>query len=69
MGKFFDLYNNRAEKKIILDIHLGDFIWDKLKRQWYIVDNGSIPDIGKEYYEYSDFEQYYLHIWVNRKKT
>ncbi|NMA32095.1 MAG: hypothetical protein GX941_09880 [Candidatus Methanofastidiosa archaeon] len=69
LKKFYSLYSNRNDKQMILDIHPGNFVWDDSKEQWYLVDLGSLPDIGKEYYEYSTFEQYFLHIWINRERN
>lgn len=69
LRNFYNAYINRKHKDIILDVHPGNFVWDKIKKQWYIVDIGSIPDIGKEYYVYRDFETYLENIWINREQN
>lgn len=55
--------------KIILDIHPGNFIWCEEKQQWIIIDLGVLPTIGKEYYEFETFEEYFDNIWLKREET
>ncbi len=55
--------------KIILDIHPGNFIWCEEKQQWIIIDLGVLPTIGKEYYEFETFEEYFENIWLKREET
>ena len=52
-----------------MDIHPGNFIWDEEKKQWIIIDLGILPTIGKEYYEYDTFEDYFENIWIKREIT
>ena len=66
LRNFYENYITRTNKDIILDIHPGNFIWDNLKNKWYLIDVGPIPYIGREYYEYSLFEEYFNHIWIRR---
>lgn len=66
LRNFYENYITRTNKDIILDIHPGNFIWDNLKNKWYLIDVGPIPYIGREYYEYSFFEEYFNHIWIRR---
>ncbi len=65
---FYDVYSSLFNK-IILDIHPGNFIWDEGKEQWFIIDLGVLPTIGKEYYEFNTFDEYFENIWINREDT
>lgn len=59
LEKFYSLYNNRLNKNIILDIHPDNFIWDETNKKLVLIDLGSIPKIGSEYYEYNNFQDYF----------
>ncbi|HCX38758.1 MAG TPA: hypothetical protein DHS36_00585 [Candidatus Veblenbacteria bacterium] len=55
-------------KKYKLDMHPGNFIWDESERKWYLIDTGTIPHLGAEYYEHSSFEKYYNYVWIDRER-
>lgn len=66
LKEFFLEYNKREEKGLLLDIHPGNFIWDRKEGIWKLIDCGSIPIIGSDYYEFSTFEEYFGAIWLSR---
>lgn len=61
---FYNSYCALGERRLILDIHPGNFVWNDQKRQWYLIDLGPLPEIGREYYEFDAFERYYEDIWL-----
>ena len=67
--KRFYLIYKKYYPNIILDIHPGNFVWDIIKKNWIIIDLGILPEIGKEYYDFKTFEEYYENIWIKREKT
>ena len=67
--KKFYLFYKEIKDDIILDIHPGNFIWDEKRNSWVLIDLGVLPTIGKEYYEFENFDDYYNNIWLNREKT
>ena len=50
-----------------LDLHPGNFVWDKGFQRWILVDLGPIPVIGSEEYIGSSFDDYYRHTWLDRR--
>lgn len=62
---FYNTYQSLGEEQLILDIHPGNMVWEVKKRQWFLIDLGPLPEIGKEYYEFNTFELYYEEIWLN----
>lgn len=68
LKKFYNLYIN-ISKSIILDVHPGNFIWDEINNKWVIIDLGVLPMIGREYYDYNSFEEYFENIWLKREET
>lgn len=66
LSLFYKAYIDRSNKNRILDIHPGNFIWDKKTGKLILVDVGSIPKIGSEFYAHSSFEEYYKKVWKNR---
>lgn len=61
---FYEKYINRENKEIVLDIHPGNFIW--VNNKWILIDVGPIPDIGREYYEFASFKEYFYYVWLMR---
>lgn len=55
----------QATYGIRLDIHPANFVWSEEKVQWFLVDLGSVPHIGSDYYPKS-FDTYYEKIWKER---
>lgn len=68
LKKFYESYMNRENRDLILDIHPGNFIWSSSKKQWFLIDLGSLPFIGKEYYEFYSFDEYFQSIWLQREQ-
>ena len=68
LKKFYITYKN-VPQNIILDIHPGNFIWNEKNEKWIIIDLGMLPTIGREYYDYNTFEEYYNNIWIKREET
>lgn len=62
---FYDRYAQRDNMDILLDIHPGNFIWNKENKSWVLVDCGAIPAIGSDYYEFSTFKDYYDAVWAS----
>jgi len=65
---FYLLYSSRLDKELILDIHPGNFIWDELKECWCLVDIGTIPKIGSDYYDFENFKSYFKYVWEDREE-
>ncbi|MCR5803680.1 MAG: hypothetical protein K6G47_05420 [Clostridia bacterium] len=64
LESFYSCYMNRRNKEIILDIHPENFVWNYETERLYLIDLGSIPKIGSEYYEYDLFEDYFSNIFL-----
>lgn len=54
-----------AETGINLDIHPGNFIFDRDSGKWWFVDLGPMPCIGSEYFTRSSFEAYFEKCWLS----
>ncbi|MEV0774051.1 hypothetical protein [Nocardia salmonicida] len=52
--------------RLILDLHPGNFVWNRASARWVLVDIGPIPVVGSEEYATEDFTAYYAHTWQNR---
>ena len=50
---------------INFDIHPGNFIWSKSKKQWFLVDLGPMPRIGADYFPRKNFQEYFQKIWLD----
>jgi hypothetical protein len=61
------LQETMSNAALVLDLHPGNFIWDKEFQRWLLVDLGPIPVIGSSEYIGSSFENYYRHTWLNRR--
>ncbi|WP_433194445.1 hypothetical protein ACQP1G_37700 [Nocardia sp. CA-107356] len=68
LGKIYDrLQETMTNTGLVLDLHPGNFIWDKGIQRWILVDLGPIPVIGSAEYTGSSFDDYYRHTWLNRR--
>lgn len=65
---FYDLYKS-LHSLLKLDIHPGNFIWSEQEEKWYFIDTGTIPQIGSDYYEFSNFKEYFINIWQKRREN
>lgn len=52
-------------KKINIDIHPGNFQWNHIESKWYLIDYGSMPEIGADYFPRDSFENYFKKIWLD----
>lgn len=64
LKNFYSCYMNRSYQEIILDIHPENFVWSNENERLYLIDLGSIPKIGSEYYEYTLFDGYFANIFL-----
>ena len=51
---------------INFDIHPGNIMWSKDRKNWVLVDLGPMPYIGAEYFPRDSFELYFKKIWLSR---
>ncbi|MBP9758997.1 hypothetical protein KBD45_04845 [Candidatus Dojkabacteria bacterium] len=66
---FYKIYTSLTHKiKIKLDIHPGNFIWNKEKLTWVLIDFGPIPEIGSNYFPLDSFDKYLKRVWLDRPK-
>ncbi|PKV80478.1 hypothetical protein [Nocardia fluminea] len=54
------------ERRLVLDLHPGNFVWDAARARWVLIDIGPIPVVGSEEYGVDSFTSYYTHTWLNR---
>ena len=57
-----DIY---LKTNINIDIHPGNFQWSYSELKWYLVDYGSMPEIGADYFPRNSFESYFQKIWLD----
>lgn len=69
LKRFFNNYQKlNTQTNIFLDIHPGNFIWNKEKTKWIIIDLGPIPNIGSDYFPLDSFDNYFQKIWLSRAR-
>lgn len=52
--------------RIVLDIHPANILWVAERSRWILVDLGTAPQIGADYYPMQSFDEYYDKIWLRR---
>lgn len=57
-----DIYRKTG---INIDMHPGNFQWHPDERRWYLIDYGSMPEIGADYFPHDSFEAYFKKIWLD----
>lgn len=69
MAQLEEIYDDACaiyrEYGVNIDIHPGNFQWNEEQRRWYLVDFGSMPEIGAEYYPRDSFKEYMQKIWFD----
>jgi len=66
---FYNKYTKFLKKyDLNLDIHPGNFILEDKTKKWFLIDTGSIPKIGSNYFPIKNWNSYFKKIWLERSK-
>lgn len=68
LGRTYNVLDKVAQE-LNLDLHPGNFVWNKQTKKWYIIDLGTVPEIGNDYYKFRSFWRYYNKIWKEYFET